>query len=42
MQSDVLVHEWAHGLLTPFIYEYTDHGSMWGIMFARCYQAAYE
>lgn len=42
MQSDVLVHEWAHGLLTPFVYEYTDHGSMWGIMFARCYQAAYE
>ncbi len=42
MQCDVLVHEWAHGLLAPYVYEYHEHGSLWGIMYARCYRAAYE
>ena len=41
MQADVLVHEWAHGLLTPLVHEYTEHGSLWGMMYARCYRAAY-
>lgn len=41
MQSDVLIHEWAHGLLAAMPHEFATHGSLWGVMYARCYVSVY-
>jgi hypothetical protein len=41
MQSDVLIHEWAHALLAAHLREFYTHGPLWGLMYARCYSAVY-
>ncbi len=41
LQADVLIHEWAHGLMAPLINDFHEHGALWGVMYARCFVAAY-
>ena len=41
MQADVLIHEWAHALLAAHLDEFYTHGPLWGVMYARCYNAVY-
>ena len=41
MQADVLIHEWAHALLAAHLNEFYLHGPLWGVLYARCYNAVY-
>ena len=40
-QVDSLIHEWAHAMLAGTT-DFTAHGPLWGVCYARCYCAVYQ
>lgn len=39
---DTLVHEWAHALAWAGNHDLEAHDALWGVAYARCYQAVVE